>query len=214
VSIIINVQQGSPEWYAARVGLVTASRISDLLAKGRGSEESASRANYRAQIIAERLTGQSCEDRFESAVMARAKEQELFARAAYEVHINDFVEQVGIVLHPTVERSGASPDLLVGNVGGAEIKCPNTSTHIDTMIRGTVPTKYLPQIQWQMACTGRAWWDFVSFDNRLPEDLRLFVLRVTRDDVFIQKTEAAVRIFNAEVDEYIDALKRKAVVNG
>lgn len=200
--------QGSPEWLQARVGVITASRIADVMAKGKGSAESATRANYRAQIIAERLTGESHEDVYQSAAMLRGNEQEPFARASYEARFDVLVEQVGLVMHPTIPRSGASPDGLVGVDGGIEAKCPHTATHIDNIIRGVAPAKYIPQIQWVMACTGRAWIDFISFDNRLPAHLSLFVVRVQRDDFFIAQVEAAVRQFSAEVDECIDKLAR------
>jgi putative phage-type endonuclease len=208
---VVSVVQGTPEWLAARAGRVTASRISDLLAKGKNGE-SASRANYRAQIIAERLTGQPAKDGFESAAMRRGAEQELYARAAYEARHQVLIDQVGIVLHPSIEWAAGSPDGLVGLDGGVEIKCPNTATHIDYILRGVVPSKYVLQMQWLMACTERPWWDFASFDNRLPEELMLFVKRLPRDEKLIAEIEAEVRRFIAEVDEYIDKLTRKVAV--
>jgi hypothetical protein len=110
--------------------------------------------------------------------------------------------------------SAGSPDGLVGADGGVEIKAPNTSSHVDYIIRGGVPSKYVAQMQWLMACTGRAWWDFVSFDNRLPADLSLLVVRLPRDEKFIAEAEAAVGAFNAEVEQYIETLKRKAEKRG
>jgi hypothetical protein len=210
---IISVTQGTDDWKRARAGLVTASCLADVLAKPRSkNEESATRSNYRAQIIAERMTGRPCDDSFQSAAMQRGTELEPIARAAYEATAGALVDQVGLVLHPTIAGSGASPDGLVGDVGGCEIKVPNTATHIDYILRGVVPVKYVPQMQWNMACTGRSWWDFVSFDDRLPEDLWLFVKRLPRDDEYIAMAEEAVRLFNAEVDEYIGKLQsRKAV---
>ncbi len=204
--------QGSPEWARARAGRVTASRIADVLAKGKGSAESASRANYRAQLIAERMTGEPCEDGFESAAMRRGTEQEPFARGAYEAHAELLIDQVGIVYHHSIPLAAASPDGLVGADGGVEIKCPNTSTHIETILRGEVPTKYVLQMHWGMACTKRSWWDFVSFDNRLPEPLSLFVKRLHRDEDEIARIEAEVLRFNAEIDEYIEKLTRKVAV--
>lgn len=198
--------QGTDAWRKARAGIVTASRIPDVCAKIK-SGEAAGRANYRAQIIAERLSGEPCEDGFESAAMRRGSEQEPFARAAYEVRSELLIEQVGLVLHPTIEGSGGSPDGLVGLEGGVEIKCPNTSNHISYLIKDEAPSKYYDQMQWLMACTGRAWWDFVSFDNRLPDELRLFVKRVPRDEAHIVALEGEVRRFLAEVDEVIEKLR-------
>ncbi len=208
----VAVVQGTAEWRAARAGMVTASCLSDVLAKGKGSAESVTRSNYRAQIIAERLSGLPCEDGFQSAAMARGNEQEPLARAAYEGYRDVLVDQVGLVLHPTIEYAAGSPDGLVGTDGGVEIKCPNTDTHIDYIIRGEVPSKYVPQMQWLMACAGRQWWDFASFDSRLPPEFSLFVMRLQRDDEFIAMAEEAVRKFNDEVDEYIETLQRKVAI--
>lgn len=208
---VLNVQQGSDEWRRARAGLVSASRLSDVLSKGRSkNEESRTRANYRAQLIAERLTGEPAEDVYQNAAMLRGTEQEPFARAAYEAHRGVLVEQVGLVLHESIPGACGSPDGLVGDDGGVEIKCPNTATHIDYILKGVAPADYIPQMQWLMACTGRAWWDFVSFDIRLPAPMSLFVVRVERDPSYIDVAERAVSEFNAEVDEYISALKKKA----
>jgi putative phage-type endonuclease len=205
----IEVVQGSDAWLRARAGLITASKIADVMSKGKGSAESLTRAKYRAQIIAERLTGEPQEDIYQSAAMIRGTEQEPFGRASYEALRGLLVDQVGIVLHPTIERAGASPDGLVDVDGGLELKCPNTTTHINNIVRATVPPEYVPQIQWGMACTGRAWWDFASYDNRLPAHLSLFVVRVPRDDEFIALAEAAVRAFDAEVEEFIETHRKE-----
>lgn len=211
---VVDVVQGSEAWLAARAGLVTASRMGDVTAKGKGSAESVTRANYRAQIIAERLTGAPSEDVFQSAAMQHGKEQEPFARAAYEASRGVLIDQVGLVLHPTIQGSGSSPDGLVGSDGGIEIKCPLTKTHIEYIIRGCVPSSYVDQMLWNMACTGRAWWDFVSFDNRLPEHLSLFVCRLERNESAISELEAAVLKFNEEVSDYISRLNRKVEAIG
>lgn len=202
--------QGSPEWIQARVGVVTASRLSDILAKPRekGATESASWRNYRAQIVAERLTGQSCEDSFKSRATERGSEMEGRARNVYEVTLDVLIDQVGLVPHPHLALCGASPDGLIGDDGQLEIKCPNTATHIDTLFADKIPTEYRAQMQWGMACTGRAWCDFVSFDDRLPEDIAFFRKRVPRDDEYIAAAEAAVTLFLAQVEEYVEKLKR------
>lgn len=200
-----NVIQGSPEWFAQRLGKVTASRMVDVLAKGR-SGEAASRAGYRAELVAERLTGKQQEG-FTNAAMKWGTECEPLARAAYEAEFGLLVEEVGMIPHPTIAMAGASPDGLVSIDGLIEIKCPETKSHIDTMLSGEAPAKYIPQMQWQMACTGRAWVDFVSFDPRMPADMQMFVRRVLRDDNLIREYETEVIRFLAEVDETVSRLK-------
>lgn len=200
------IVQGTEEWHAARLGKVTASRISDMMArtqKGWG----ASRANYMAELVAERLTGVRTEG-FQNDAMRWGTEKEPEAREAYAFSVDLEVVQVGFVNHPTIPMSGASPDGLVGADGLLEIKCPNTATHIDTLISQTVPQKYVLQMQWQMACTGRAWCDFVSYDPRLPHRMWRFVQRIQRDDGLIAELEREVPIFLAEVEAKVATLIR------
>lgn len=198
--------QGSAEWFGARLGRVTASRVADVIAETK-SGWGASRANYMAQLVAERLTGEVAES-FSNAAMKWGTEMEPDARAAYQFYRDALVVEVGFVPHPRITMSGASPDGLVGEDGLVEFKCPNTATHIETLIGQTVPSKYITQMQWQMACTGRQWCDFGSFDPRLPEDMRLFVRRVDRDDALIADLEAKVSDFLAETDAKVEALTR------
>ena len=200
------IEQRSNAWFEARIGKVTASKVADVIAKTQ-SGFAASRANYMAQLVCERLTGQR-EEFFISGAMQHGTDTEPLARAAYESLKDVLVDEVGFVPHPTIEMAGASPDGLVGDDGLLEIKCPNTATHIDTLLTQTVPSKYNTQMQFQMACTGRLWCDFVSFDNRLPEELQLFVKRVPRDDVFIKQTEDAIVKFLAELDDKINKLMK------
>jgi putative phage-type endonuclease len=194
-----DIIQGSPEWFAARVGKVTASRVADVVAKTK-TGWGASRANYMAELIAERLTGESAPS-FTNAAMQWGTEKEPDARAAYEFRTDADVVAIGFVDHEKIHMAGASPDGLIGDVGLVEIKCPNTSTHIDTLLGQAVPAKYITQMQWQMACTGRAWCDFVSYDPRMPEAMRLFVQRVERDKELIASLEADVTAFLAEVEK-------------
>jgi putative phage-type endonuclease len=200
----MTIIQGSPEWFAQRLGKVTASRLADVMAKVKAGE-AAGRANYRAELVAERLTGKQQEG-FTNAAMKWGTECEPLARAAYEAEFGLLVVETGMVSHPTIAMSGASPDGLVSIDGLLEIKCPETKSHIDTVLSGEAPAKYIPQMQWQMACTGRAWCDFVSFDPRLPANVQMFVRRVLRDDDLIQAYEAEVRKFLAEVDSAVDRL--------
>lgn len=196
--------QGTTEWLQARCGLVTASRVADIVAKTK-SGYSASRANYMAELIAERLTGQPAPS-YTNAAMEWGTLNEQGARSAYEFFTDASVIEVGFIKHPTIEQAGASPDGLVGDDGLVEIKCPNTATHIDTLIGGKVPGKYQTQMLWQMACTGRQWCDFLSYDPRLPANMRTFVKRLHRDDAEIERLETEVRAFLDELSEKIDAL--------
>lgn len=201
------MDQGSAEWIEARLGRVTASRVADVIARTK-TGPSASRANYLAELVAERLTGARGET-FSSAAMQWGTDNEAEARLAYEFRTDASVEQVGFIPHPSIEMSGASPDGLVGADGLVEIKCPNTATHIETLLTGSIPGKYETQMLWQMACTGRAWCDFASFDPRLPEEMRLFVKRFARDDARIAEMEEAVREFLFELDTTVRRLSER-----
>jgi putative phage-type endonuclease len=200
------IEQRSDEWFAARIGKVTASRVADVLAKTK-TGYSTSRDNYMAQLVCERLTGQKG-DSFTNAAMQHGTETEPLARISYEVAQNVLVDEVGFVPHPSIIMAGASPDGLVGDDGLLEIKCPNTATHIETLLTQSVPTKYYTQMQFQLTCTGREWCDFVSFDNRLPPELQLFVKRVPRDDTYIKLIEAEIVQFLSELDDKINKLMK------
>lgn len=205
--MIHDVEQRSPEWFALRTGLVTASKVSDVMAVTK-SGPSAMRKNYLADIVAEKLTGERREG-FSNAAMQWGTDMEPQARAAYAFLHDADVAEVGFVTHDGVPGLGASPDGLVGDDGMVEIKCPNTATHIDTLLTGKMDRKYVLQMQTQMACTGRAWCDFVSFDPRLPAAMQLFVHRVQRDEKLIAEIEAAVTEFVAEADAQVAALTAK-----
>ena len=199
-----DLTQGSPEWFAARLGKVTASRVADVIAKTR-TGWGASRANYMAQLIAERLTGTPAES-YTNAAMQWGNDTEPQARVAYEL-IRDFtVAPVGFIPHPAIEMSGASPDGLIEPDGIIEIKCPNVATHIETLLGAEIPDKYIVQMFWQMACTGAEWCDFVSFDPRMPARLSLHVKRIQRDHKRIAELEALVKDFLAELDAKLSAL--------
>ncbi len=203
----IDCAQGSPEWFAARCGKVTASRISDLMAKTK-TGWGAGRANYMAELVAERLSGTVAEG-YTNAAMKHGTETEPQARAAYQFFRDADVAEVGFVLHPSIDLSGCSPDGLVGTDGMVEIKCPNTATHIETLLGGSVPDKYLKQMQWQMRCCERSWCDFVSFDPRLPTRMQLFVQRVPYAKEDIAEIEPAVLAFLREIADKVMALNAK-----
>lgn len=202
----ITAEQGTPEWHQLRLGKVTASRVSDVLAKIR-SGESASRKNYRAELVVQRLTGMPSES-FTNAAMEWGTATEPMARIAYEIAKGVLVEQVGFIDHPTIAMFGCSPDGLVHD-GMIEIKCPNSATHIEYLTDNKAPAKYINQMQCQMAVTGRKWCDFVSFDPRLPEDLQLFVVRVERDQKYIDSMEVEVVEFLTEVEGMVNQLKER-----
>jgi putative phage-type endonuclease len=192
------MEQRTEEWFAARLGKVTASRVADVLAKIK-SGESASRKNYKMELVVQRLTGKAGES-FTNAAMEHGVTNEPFARMAYEAHTGTFVKEEGFVDHPTIEGFGCSPDGIVGE-GLIEIKAPNTANHIETVLENKAPSKYIPQMQCQMACTGAKWCDFVSFDPRVDEDLQLFIIRVNRDNEYIENMEKEIKLFLQEVDD-------------
>ena len=199
--------QGSAEWIAARIGKVTASRVADVIAKTK-TGWGASRANYMAELIAERLTGRAA-DQYTNAAMQWGVDTEAEARAAYAFYADTDVEGVSFIPHATIAMAGASPDGHVGTDGSVEIKCPNTATQIDTLLGGPIPGKYITQMQFQLACSGRQWCDWASFDPRLPERMRLFVKRVPRDDALIADLERQVSEFLEEVKTRVAALNAK-----
>jgi len=203
------MEQRSEEWFAARCGKVTASRVADIIAKTK-TGYSTSRENYLAQLVCERMTGKPAES-YSNAAMAWGTEQEPFARAAYESAKDVLVEEVGFVLHPSFSEAGASPDGFVGEFGLVEIKCPNTATHISTLLDQKVPEKYNTQMQWQMACTQRQWCDYVSFDSRMVEGLQLFIKRVEFDPVYVATLDKEIINFLFDVEDKITQLNKLKV---
>lgn len=203
------IAQGTEEWFAQRMGRVTASRVADVIAKTK-TGYSASREGYMVELALERLTGQRVES-YTNAAMQWGTDTEPHARAAYEAHTGLLVVETGMVQHPRFDMAGASPDGLVDAAGLLEIKCPNSATHIQTLRSKKPSGKYVTQMQWQMACTGRAWCDFVSFDPRMPEGLELFVTRIDRDDKVIAGLESEVETFLGEVDAMVQELNAMRV---
>lgn len=198
------IEQGTDAWKAQRLGKVTASRVADVIKKTK-SGYSTSRKNYAAQLLCERLTGKTAES-FSNAAMQWGVEKEPEARTAYEFMKNVTVDLVGFVDHPSIVMSGASPDGLVGEDGLIEIKCCNTATHLETLISGEIDDDYVTQIQWQLACTGRKWCDYVGFDPRLPAHLQLFIKRIERDQRTIIELETEVSSFLRELTAQIARL--------
>ncbi len=193
------IEQGSEEWFASRLGKVTASKVSDVMARTK-SGPAATRKNYMMELLCQRLTGKR-EESYTNAAMQRGNDLEPVARSAYEIDKGVMVEECGLIDHPRIEMFGASPDGLVGGNGMLEIKCPNTAQHVACLRSGEPDNKYWRQMQTQMACSGRQWVDFVSFDDRLPEALQYFCARVERDDDYISEIEDAVLEFLGELEK-------------
>lgn len=204
------MEQGSEEWFAARLGKVTASRVCDVVAKTK-TGYSTSRAGYMAELICERLTGKPFEQ-FTNADMQRGTDLEPIARAMYEINRNVTVRQVGFITHPTLDMAGASPDGFVDD-GLIEIKAPRPHVHLDYLEGQKPPAKYLPQMAWQCICTQRTWVDFVSYCEPMPEDLQLFVVRYTPEVSYLKELEEEVTKFLRETEDRLtNILKlRKAV---
>ena len=203
---VIDCEQGSPEWHAARCGRATASRVCDIMRRTK-TGVSAMRETYAGELVAERLSGRVA-DSFKSKPMEWGNETEDQARAYYAFMTDLDPVKVGLVIHPTIEMSAASPDRLVGDDGLLEIKCPNSSTHIRTLKGAPIDPDYMKQMQWQMACTRRVWCDFVSYDPRFPAEMAMKVIRVPRDEAMIAEIGAAVVSFLAEVDAMVEELTR------
>ncbi len=194
--------QRSPEWFAARCGKVTSSRLYDVMARTK-SGYAASRQNYMAELICQRLTGKP-EEGFTNAAMMRGTELEPVAREMYALNEFDAViSEVGLIDHPTIAGFAASPDGLVNDDGLIEIKCPNTWTHLQTLKTGVPKRQYLLQMHAQMMCTGRKWCDFVSFDDRLPPELAYFKTRINFDEVLAEEIEQEVVKFLTELETEI-----------
>lgn len=202
-----DVVQGSPEWHAIRAGKVTASRVADILRKVKSGGASAMRQRYLGELVSERLTGKPYLDAYKSADMARGNEMEDEARQVYALAQGEPVERIAFVDHPSIPWAGCSPDTLVGAAGLAEHKCPATHTHIATLRGAPVDADYLTQIQWQLACTGRQWCDYVSYDSRLPAAMQMSIVRINRDPVRIVELETAVKTFLIDVDTTLADLK-------
>lgn len=205
--ITIDVEQGTDDWHKIRVGKVTASRMGDVMAKTK-SGPSALRQTYLGQLVAEILTGEPTPS-YTNDAMRWGTENEPLARSLYELQVGQEVKEVGFVLHPDIDRTGASPDGLVGSDGLVEIKSPNSSTHIATLTGEGIKRQYLLQMQWQMACTGRAWCDFVSFDPRMPPELQLHIERIDRDSDLIKDMALEVHAFLRDLDRTVAQLRER-----
>lgn len=202
-------EQRSEEWFTERLGCVTSSTIADACSKGAKGAEASGRRNLRAKLVCEILSGKRAADEYVSWDMKRGEELEPDAVTEYELRQDLPPETVGFVPHPTIARAGASPDRLVGDDGILEIKCPRSANHLDYIVKGVPPTEHRKQMLWEMACTGRQWVDFMSYDPLCPPHLQVFIVRFQRDNVLIAALEDEVRQFNKEVDELIAHLPKE-----
>jgi YqaJ-like viral recombinase domain len=214
---IVDCEQGSADWFTARAGCATSSRIADIVAKrkrvkeGEVGEELACRRGMRFECMCELLTGKAAEH-YVSRWMQEGHDKEPLARAEYEIAFDQSVRTVGFVYHPFIPRAGCSPDGLIGDDGLLEIKCPMVYTHLDYIMRDEIPEEYKPQMLWQMACCERRWCDFVSYSPELPEQYQLFVKRFEcskEDAAMIRGYELEVQLFNTQVDEMLEQLKAR-----
>lgn len=199
------LEQRTDDWFAARAGKVTASALYKVMARTK-TGYGADRANYRADLVTERLTGNPASS-FSNAAMQWGIDQEPNARAAYAALTGEAPVEIGFADHPTIPMCGASPDGLVGFDGLVEIKCPNSATHIATLRGSGIDRKYMLQMHLQMICTERDWCDFVSYDPRLPEEMMLHVVRVERNPALVVDIEDEIEKFLAEVDAEVADLR-------
>lgn len=206
--LIEGVEQLTPDWLHMRCGLVTASNMWKVMKKLKDPKnEAADRSGYKKDVVIETLTGR-CADTYVSPAMEWGIETEPLARDAYEVEYDVETLPGGFFLHDRIARLAASPDGLVGDDGLIEIKCPTTAVHLETLVNGTVSEMYLWQMLCQMACSGRQWCDFVSYDPRLPKSLQMFVKRVPRDEALIAALETETLQFLEEVMQFIERLPK------
>lgn len=202
-------EQRSDEWYAARAGKITASRFADVISKTSTGKYKAERAKYMRELVFERLAMQPKHE-VSSKSLHWGKEVEDFARQAYELRTGNIVTLSPFLVHPRYDFIGASPDGLIDEDGGLEMKCPHSEeVHVQTWLEG-MPSDHIPQVQGCMAVTGRKWWDFTSYDPRQSERFRLYVQRIHRDEAYISTMLAELIQFNAEAMAMQKELERKA----
>jgi putative phage-type endonuclease len=200
------MQQGGEEWRLARCGHITASRLHAATAKGARGGYLSTRQDVIWQVIEERLTGIPAEV-FQTYAMRWGTETEPAAIAAAELICGFSVEPAGYVQHSSIPMTGASPDGLIGQDGLIEVKCPTTKTHLQTLLNGRVPEQYRPQMQWQLACTGRDWVQFVSFDPRLPVEYQLFLDIERRDEEVIAMLSIEIELLESEIKNLMEQIK-------
>jgi putative phage-type endonuclease len=203
---MIEVEQGSDDWLTMRCGMVTGSRVADIVTRLKKGGYSAARQNYLMEVVVSRLTGLT-PDHFVTPAMEWGIANESFARAAYEIEQDVDTSPAGFAMHQKIKWFGASPDRLVGSDGLLEIKCLTSANHLQVLLDGVVPVDYMPQMMAEMACADRQYCDFVSFDPRMPKHLQLFVRRFERDEKLIGVMEQEVELFLTEVEAMVKAIE-------
>jgi len=206
---IHDAPQRSPEWFAARAGRLTGSRADVLTMQGKGGAESVTRRDYRLQLVCERLTGLPQEDGegFINAAMQRGIDCEPLAFAAYESQTGNMATKTGFLAHDD-DLAGCSLDGHVNAFEGiVEIKCPKSATHLRYLRDGVLPKDYVAQVTHNLWVTGAAWCDFLSFDDRFPERLRVFIVRVLAKDLDLASHEIAALKFLNEVDLEVNTIR-------
>ena len=203
--ILDHVEQGTDEWHEMRRGVITASRFKDVMSKGRGDYPSKTRKSYMLELAAESLTGQV--EHFEpNKYMKWGTEKEPEAKSMYELITDNEVAEVAFIKHDTL-NCGVSPDGLIDTNGGLEIKCPKTTTQIETFLSGKMPSQHKAQVQGCLWVTEREWWDFVSFDPRIVGESSFFTVRVERDEDYIANLAEQISLFDSELQSLINKLK-------
>jgi predicted phage-related endonuclease len=215
------IDQRSEAWFAERAGKITASRMHDVMLprdrepfksgprKGQPKPPPKALTDYAYQLAAERLTGRP-RKQIKAAALQWGQDVEPAAVAAYQAETGEIVTMCGFVQHPEYDFIGASPDFLVNDDGGGEIKSPESSeVHLETLLVG-LPPEHIEQIQGGLWVTGRQWWDFVSFHPDFPDHLRTYIQRVQRDDSYIAQLESACLQMEADVQEILSQLQQKA----
>jgi len=206
MEIITDIEQGSEEWLNLRMGWITASKFKDVISNGRGGNPSKTRLSYMYQLAAEALSNERVEG-FTNEYMEWGTATEPQARAMYEFDSGNETSEVAFIKWNNSNKIGISPDGLIGDNGGLEIKCPKTTTQIETYLSGKMPSTHKPQVQGSMWVTGRDWWDFVSFDPRIDGAAGYFCVRVERDEKYIKELEEKCLAFEYELLEIIKKLK-------
>lgn len=207
--ILIECDQGSPEWFAARAGVITASKFADAVGRLKNGSPSQASKDYAYKVAVEIIFGETTEDTYQTFEMRRGTELEPMARMAYERATGRLAEESGLVLTED-RRFGYSTDGFVDADGMIEIKCPNSARKIVEIWEGSDLSEYMHQIQGGMWITGRKWCDFIMYAPQLaPVGKQLYVDRIERDDDFIEQMEIELMQFKAHVDNHVENLKRK-----
>lgn len=202
---ILEMPQGSPEWFVARAGLPTASHFSTILASGRDGETSMTRTQYLNRLAGEIITGEPTEETFQSKAMQRGKLMEADACADYVARTGRELRHVGLGINFSgLKRCGASPDALVGFDGGLETKTMRPDLMIPLLLKGSqmVP-EHIAQVQGNMLVFEREWWDLKIFWPKMPD----FTVRVYRNEAYIRELWSAIQVFNHELNRLVEKLR-------